>query len=218
VIQVERAPSGPTRRVSIGSERDVAALRRQFAERHHVVIRGLFGPALLAWIQEQLEHAPFKPRTGEEIAGELTLQTGTLVTRMLFAMNDPAMHRAVEAVTDVGPLARYDGRIYRKLALPEHFCQWHDDVHGASRLVAMSVNLGSEPYDGGVTEIRYKGSTELIGEVHNTGPGDALIFRVAPELQHRVTGLTSGVKTAMAGWFGSSPAWPEVLANGSERH
>jgi hypothetical protein len=212
VIQLERAPTGPTHRVSTGGEQDMAALRRQFEDRHHVLVSGLFGPGLLAWVQQQVEDAPLKPRR-EEIAGELTLQTGALVSRMRFMLNDPSLYGAIQTVTGIQPLARFQGRIYRKLAAPEHFARWHDDLQGPLRLVGMSVNLSHEPYEGGVTEIRYKGSTDLIASVHNNGPGDALIFRIDPALEHRVTGVTGGVKTAVVGWFGSAPPWPEPLAN-----
>jgi hypothetical protein len=214
VIQLERVPAGPTHRVSTGSEHEMAALRRQFEAGHHVLVPNLFGPGLLAWVQQQVEAAKLQVRS-EEIAGELTLPTGALVSRMRFLLNDPLLYGAVEAATGVRPLVRFQGRIYRKLAAPEHFARWHDDLQGPVRLLAMSVNLSQEPYEGGVTEIRYKGSTDLIAAIQNNGPGDALIFRIDPALEHRVTGVTGGVKTAIVGWFGSAPPWPEPLANGA---
>ena len=195
-----------------------AELRRQFDERHHVVIPRLFGPELLAWIQKELADAPFRETNPGGFAGELTLdRSSRLTARLLFRLNDPSLYRAIEAITGVSPLARYDGRIYRRLAVPEHFDDWHDDLAGAARRVTMSVNLSEDHYEGGVTEIRYKGSTELLGAVHNTGPGDALLFRVSPEMQHRVTTVTGGVKTAIAGWFGSAPVWPEPVAEVADR-
>jgi hypothetical protein len=50
--------------------------------------------------------------------------------------------------------------------------------------------------------MRYRRTKEILHEVHNNGLGDALLFRVSPELEHRVQGVEGDVpKTALAGWF-----------------
>jgi 2OG-Fe(II) oxygenase superfamily len=148
------------------------------------------------------------------LAGELTLgQTTPLVARLLFLLNDPDLRRAVGAITGTGPIARFDARIYRRLPVAEHYDNWHDDLAGPHRVVTMSVNLGSEPYGGGELLLRRKGEPEPFAAVHNVGPGDALLFRIDPALEHRVTSITSGVKTALAGWFGTAPRWPLPVAD-----
>jgi hypothetical protein len=69
-------------------------------------------------------------------------------------------------------------------------------------MVAMSINLSAKPYSGGVLEIRTRESGKVLHRTANTGPGDAILFRVAPGLQHRVTAVEGEVpRTAYAGWF-----------------
>jgi hypothetical protein len=198
-----------TSRVRTGAPAQLASLREQFDAYHAVIVPGLFGPALLAEVQGELERAPFTERDYDGLAGELALdESVALVARLLFLVNDPELFRAVEAIAGSGPLARFDGRIYRRLATATHYDNWHDDLHDPAHLVAMSVNLSVQDYAGGVLLVRCKGTERVLAELHNTGPGDAILFRVALELEHRVTSVTAGVKTALAGWFAHSPPWP----------
>jgi hypothetical protein len=209
MIELDRPAAGATGRVRSASSEELAALRREFDERHAVLVRGLLGPALLAEVRDALERAPFEQRDYDGLAGELALDESVpLVARMLFLLNDPALFGAVRAITGREPLVRFDGRIYRRLAAPEHYDNWHDDLHDPRHLVAMSVNLSADRYDGGVLAIRRKGMTDPLAELHNTGSGDAILFRVDAALEHRVSPVTAGVKTALAGWFASAPPWP----------
>ena len=49
-----------------------------------------------------------------------------------------------------------------------------------------------------------------------TAPGDAVIFRIAEHLRHRVSPVTGGThRVAFAGWFKSSPSFRSVVAGGS---
>ena len=66
----------------------------------------------------------------------------------------------------------------------------------------MSVNLSPKPYAGGILQLREARSEEILAEIANTGLGDALFFRISPELKHRVSPVEGIVpKTAYAGWF-----------------
>jgi hypothetical protein len=54
--------------------------------------------------------------------------------------------------------------------------------------------------------------------VANTGPGDALLFRIARHLTHRVTPVDGTAdKTAFAGWFRSEPEFIALLKLGESR-
>jgi hypothetical protein len=210
MIQLDRAGAGTaTAAIRPASDAELLALRAEFDERHAVVVPGLFGPDLLAEVQAELDRAPFEQRDYDGLAGELALDESVpLVARLLFLVNDPQLFRAVHAITGIGPLARFDGRVYRRVAMPEHYDNWHDDLHDPNHLVTMSVNLSRAPYGGGVLHLRRKGEDDPIATLHNTGPGDAILFRIAPELEHRVTSISGGVKTALAGWFAATPPWP----------
>jgi hypothetical protein len=188
-------------------------LRESFESRHHAVVPGLMGPRMLEWVRAEVERAAFHEREDSGLGGELMLEgRSPLVARLMFLFNDPALYRAIEELTGIERLARYDGRIYRRHARPDHYNEWHDDLLGPTRLVAMSINLSTEPFEGGVLALRYKGETEPIAEVHNNGPGDALLFRIRNDLEHHVTTVTEGAKTAFVGWFGAEPPWPQPVA------
>jgi hypothetical protein len=209
MIQLDRGREGAeTSWVRIAPDSELTELAEQFDRRHAIVLPGLFGPGLLAEVQAALQSAPFAARDYDGLAGELALEESVpLVARLLFVMNDPGLFRAIEAITGIESLVRFDGRIYRRVARPDHYDNWHTDIHD-NRRVTMSVNLSESPYEGGVLHLRRRGTERTLVELHNTGPGDAILFRIAPEYEHRVTAINSGVKTALAGWFGDAPPWP----------
>ncbi|MEO6060810.1 MAG: 2OG-Fe(II) oxygenase, partial [Thermoflexales bacterium] len=99
------------------------------------------------------------------------------------------------------------GRVYRMAPGEGHFDSWHGDV-GQGRQIALSINLGSADYEGGLLQLARSDSdsSDLLAEIANTGAGDALVFRIAPWLRHRVTDIAGTVaKTAYAGWFRTYP-------------
>jgi predicted 2-oxoglutarate/Fe(II)-dependent dioxygenase YbiX len=81
----------------------------------------------------------------------------------------------------------------------------------------MSVNLGPGSYDGGLLEFRDRASETILDRVSNTGPGDALLFRIDASLQHRATPVTAGFKTAFAGWYYGDQSYPARLHDLADR-
>lgn len=50
--------------------------------------------------------------------------------------------------------------------------------------------------------MKLRDSDEIIQEIHNTGYGDALLFRISKQLMHRVQEVIGDIpKIAFAGWF-----------------
>jgi hypothetical protein len=86
---------------------------------------------------------------------------------------------------------------------------------GKSSLAAtFLVSIGS--YEGGLLQLREAGSKEILSEAANTGPGDAILFRIADHPEHRVTALKGTVpKTAFAGWFKSEPEFLSLMTLGN---
>lgn len=59
---------------------------------------------------------------------------------------------------------------------------------------------------------------DILTELENTGFGDAILFRVDKNLEHRVSELQgSAAKTALAGWFESEPDYRALLAENIAR-
>ena len=60
--------------------------------------------------------------------------------------------------------------------------------------------------------MNWAGTETIQAEVGNHTPGDAVLFRVREDLQHRVMPLEgTGARTAFAGWFRSRPEFDREL-------
>jgi hypothetical protein len=130
---------------------------------------------------------------------------------LVLLANDPRVFREIAAITGCGRIGCFDGRVYRLAPGPDHHDSWHDDMVD-HRLVAMSINLTGKPYGGGILQIRDRENGRILHEAKNHGLGDALLFRLAPHLQHRVTAVEGKVaRTACAGWFKSEPTLGQML-------
>ena len=177
----------------------------------------LLGGAMLERVQSELGRARFVDVHHTSVTPpsiDLCMEPNPLSALLELLCNDPPMLRAVESVTGCAPLVRFSGFVYRLHAATRHHHNWHNDVvHG--RRAAMSINLGASPYEGGVLMIRERASERVVEEVENTGPGDAVLFRIESLLQHRATPVTRGVKTAFAGWFRSEEPLRASLARGT---
>src|SRR5438552_16205534 len=96
------------------------------------------------------------------------------------------MYRLVEDVSGCRPISFFFGRVYRRLPDLAHHDSWHSDlVEG--RQIGMSLNLSARPYEGGIFEIREAATERRLAAIANVGPGDAILFRIDPALEHRVT-------------------------------
>jgi hypothetical protein len=128
-----------------------------------------------------------------------------------FVVNSEALFRFVEMTTGCDRIGCFVGRVFRGTAEMDDYDVWHDDV-GRGRLAAMSVNLSNHPYQGGSLELR-DAARGSVTRVDNPRPGDAVLFRIATGLEHRITAITgSSPRTAFAGWFCSEPDVSRMFA------
>lgn len=192
---------------------EVARLRSVFEREHCVRLPGLFDADLVRQVLPRIDKGPFETYVHEEHSGdvrfliktELCLQDPATVSLLNLVPNDARFFALVEAVTGCGHIGCFHGRVYRMLPGGGHHDSWHDDVF-EHRLVSMSVNLSREPFRGGALRIREAATGRVLHEVANTGLGDAILFRIAPGLQHCVADVEGTVpKTAYAGWFEAEP-------------
>ena len=179
---------------------ELESLSQQFQERHVILLEEFLEPGLLAQVQEAMGGAQFLPLHHEDIKLELCMTADSLAVHMLLLLaNNPQLFALIQQITRCPPLGCYVGRIYRFPEGPEFLDQWHDDL-GDGRQIGMSINLGAEPYEGGLLELRE--DRKLLGRFANTIPGNALVFRIHEGLQHHVTAVQGAApKTAFAGWF-----------------
>jgi hypothetical protein len=193
------------------STTELAALRTQFREQHCVRIANFLEPGLLWYLQREIIDEEFSPCTHHGIGTEVRLATTRIPAFLHFLVNSDVLFRAIEQITGCRRVGSFEGRVYRFRPGTGDHDGWHDDLDEA-RMIALSINLSTEAYSGGILKIREKHSTQILHETANTGPGDAILFRVAYHLEHLVTEVTGQFpKTAFAGWFKSQPDFLALL-------
>ena len=185
----------------------VAALRDEYTARRCALVRQMLEPALLERLLQAVDVAHVHERTdtakdGAVVAKELRVESAAIVSRMFALLfNTPALFRCIEQLTGCSTIGHFTGRIYMMQPDSNHHDSWHDDNNG-NRLVGVSVNLSRTGYSGGQFRIRERASDHVLAEIHNIVPGDAHLFRIAPELEHCVAPVTgTATKIAYAGWF-----------------
>jgi hypothetical protein len=178
-------------------------VKQQFSRNHTLRLPQLLHPDLIHIISGYLERGAWLPNHKEGIGRELLLASASAIFVLRFLINTPEFLKTVERITQCGPVSVFDGRVYRMVSGTDHYNSWHSDVYD-NRLVGMSLNLGPRPYRGGVFQLRKKGSDQILCELPNVVQGDAILFRISPELRHRMTPMEgTEPKTAFAGWFKS---------------
>jgi len=184
---------------------EFAALRTMFVEQHWLLLPKFLDARLLELIEKKLEGAEYRVvdrETGVELRPIDC--TAYLATELL--LNSPRVFRAIEQITGCARIACFSGRIYQRPTSSTYFNRWHTDITDEGRMIALSINLNAEPYEGGALQIRSAKTHEILCEVYNRNYGDAVIFPVDERFEHRVCDVESGAaKTALAGWFRSKP-------------
>lgn len=183
----------------------------EFERLDSVRLEGLIEDDLLRNVQDELEKSEFAERVHTGIGTELCLKPGVVFGTLLLLANDPKLFQVVQQISGCSSIGGFEGRVYRFVPGSDHHDSWHSDV-GHDRLIALSVNLGREPYEGGTFQLRLANTSDVLRELPNTRPGDGIMFRIDPRLRHRVTNVTGTVpKTAFAGWFRGTPSSGELF-------
>jgi len=125
----------------------------------------------------------------------------SILSVMTFMLNDEYLFRSLEKITGCKPIDNFVGRIHRS-ENTDHGINWHGD-NSDNRLLAITLSLGTEYYTGANFEIRKKGTTDIMRQISYIKAGDAIVFKIAPELEHRLSLLESGRRTVCVGWFRS---------------
>ena len=187
---------------------EMAGLRAAYEGSQWVKLPGFLSGDLREDVIDTVEAARFVPR---EIPGvrlpdgqptkEFVMEKNSIGALLLLVMNDARLFDAIEAITGCEPIVSFQCRTYRRDPTAGHIGGWHNDMkHG--RMVAFSLNLGREQFEGGGLELRKAETKEMVDRISNPVAGDAIIFRVARSLEHRVGQLHGTVpRTAFAGWF-----------------
>jgi hypothetical protein len=180
------------------------AARDRFATNHCVVLKKLLEPALVEMAQRHIEQTPWlRTDFDDDIGTELTLDNEAGIARALsFVVNTPEFLNVIRIITGREHISEFMGRVYRLSGGPQHHLSWHNDTQVPMRYVGFSINLSTDVFRGGTFELRDARTLARLAQVNNTGFGDAILFRISKDLEHRVTEVVGEVaKTAYAGWF-----------------
>jgi hypothetical protein len=206
------------RGVTSVKELEILALREDFANKKCVGLPNLIERPFAESLVKKLNEAEFYPnnhlgKDRQEFATDLTIRDNNVVLHQIhFILNNPNFFQTVQKITNCNSIGSFSGRIYRSLPEKSHQLDWHDDTEGKERLIGISINLSAEKYLDGCFQIRERSTQKVLHEVCCGNPGDAHIFQISNNLQHRVT-ATKGdhPRTSAAGWFVSAPQISDVL-------
>ena len=187
-----------------GAQADLVKLRRHFERNHFVRLPGFLSAELLKDLRKKIPRARFSRRVHKDIAVELCMKDHDAFRLLWFLTNDFRLFQWIEAITGCEKIGCFTGRVYR-MEGKGHHDDWHNDMT-ANRMVAMSVNVSEKVYKGGHLMLRKIGKPSTARIIRNTGFGDAILFHLSHELEHRIMNITGPeAKTAYAGWFRSKP-------------
>lgn len=183
-----------------GSSEDLDPLRAAFERQHCVRLPGFLTEPLLERLQGYVREGEFSGRSLPRDRTELTMEAGKAPQLLMLWLNDPRLFELVRTITGCRRIGACEGGVYRMMP-GERADSWHGEVFG-HRMIAISVDLSEQPYSGGALEIRDRYSHEMLHRAEDTDPGDAILVRLAPFLQHRVTSLEGdSPRTVYAGRF-----------------
>jgi hypothetical protein len=184
-----------------------------------VILPDFLSPELLRLTQAHLGSETYYHRVHDGIGREDCLEPGPATAALELAANDPELLQAVQRLAGCDTIRSFDGRIYRLVPGGDHYDSWHSDA-GPDRLLGLSIDLSPERYEGGELELRRVGSAEPLFRGAHPRAGDAMLFRLSPDLEHRV-GPVRGPRPRIvyAGWFRSHPDyWERLRARAKALH
>lgn len=192
---------------------EVHGEQNSFAIRKALLLEDVFAAPLFQSLMAQAAAAQFVHNDVKHVGTreiEQPQRVGKLISLLLAR---PEMLRWLERVTQVRPLRAVSGQLAQTRANGSDELVWHDDLSDLTRKLAVVINLSSEDFEGGLFELRRKGSKEVLVSQKYHKPGAMMIFAVEAGLEHHVTPLLGGgPRRVYAGWYLSEPEHPGQYA------
>lgn len=186
----------------VDASRDPRDYAAAFARDRAFAFSGLLEDRFAAKIHAVCERARFVADADPAAEHRTKEESGVAGTAIGVALQRPAFLRWIEQATGCGPLVSAYGTVLRMPADGRSNLWWHDDLRtDPSRRIGVTIYLGGAAYDGALFELRKKTGNLLIRHRHTTF-GSALLFSVAPDVEHRVSPITSGgPRQVFTGWL-----------------
>jgi hypothetical protein len=195
---------------------DISRLAEEFEETGCVLLPDFLAPPILSHLLDWLNEAQFVEKHeighGEVFGTTLFVPNWDRCWFLLhFILNRPRLFEIAGQVAACPKIGNFMGRLHRTVAGADHHIDWHRDAEEA-RTLGLAINLSTEEYTGGIFQLRDQNRT-VRAEVGRAKPGDAFLFRIDREWQHRLTRVQSGRRTVAVGWFRTQPEWREYALN-----
>lgn len=199
---------------AVSNDSDIRLARDRYQKTHCLKLPDIIDRPLLLRIVELIDDAEVQIDTHGGLALEERFIDSQASIAINFLLNDYGVFKHIEKLTGCDPIGSFIGRCFRTRPTSGNFDKWHDDMDG-SRMVGFSINLTPEKFEGGLLEMRYRDTGEIIfheADRERRDFGDALLFQLKEGLQHRVTCVEGTVpRVAFAGWFRATPDYCETL-------
>lgn len=177
--------------------------KRKFTKNKCFLIKNLIEEEFFKEFVKKLEKVSFyeKEEAGEYKFGKVMFVplTEPSVFILNVLLNDKTLFSALEEITNCSSIKDFVGRIHRSEG-KTHEIKWHGD-NSDNRLLAITLCLGEDRFEGAKFQLREKESKKMLAEFGQLEPGDAIIFQISPELEHRLSPIMSGKRTVGVGWF-----------------
>ena len=190
------------------SDAEILELQKEFEEKRCIVLPQLVEEKLLEKTLLGINNGEFYENDHAHnkkglYTLENTLKSKNIATHLIhFIINNKELFKVIEQITGCREIKAFKGRVYKLEANEDHRLDWHEDTFDPTRVLAISINLSSEPYEGGKFQIRRKQSDSILREVPCGKLGNTHIFDISDSLLHRVTKITGkNPRVAAAGWF-----------------
>ncbi|WP_264940405.1 2OG-Fe(II) oxygenase [Sphingomonas caeni] len=179
-----------------------ARIRDALLRRRPVVLRRFLDADLLRLLIRILSDASFVPSNIDDVGARTIEAPGHAGDALCLALGRPEVLRFMESLVGDARLTEVAGAVAQFGAASGDRLGWHDDRVEPRRKLAITINLGTVGYQGGVFEFRdLQSDAPTFRHVHSE-PGEALLFPIGAGLQHRLLPVTAGgPRTVFAGWF-----------------
>ena len=190
-------------------ESKIQDYKDEFAATSCIFIPELLSGNILRNILKKLDETTFETKFETDSSGKfgkvlfVPLQNPVVFTFQLL-LNDRDFFSMLQEITSCAEIGNFVGRIHRSLGGENHAIEWHSD-NSDNRLLAMTLCLGTDEYTGGKFQMRETEGEQIVREFGQLNPGNAIIFKISPGLEHRLTSVETGRRTVGVGWFRSKP-------------
>ncbi|MEN2792100.1 2OG-Fe(II) oxygenase [Sphingomonas oligophenolica] len=182
---------------------DPADFAESFERHRAIAFSDMIDTAFFNQLLKLCSRAQFVADTATDIAQRQRETPGIAGDALALALKRPDLLRWLERATGCESLRSTFGRVTQIAPGAVHRLGWHDDLpEDPTRRLAITINLSENAYEGGLFELRFKKTRQLLARHRHEVPGSVLIFDVSDELEHRVWPITAGGPRRMfTGWF-----------------